>query len=656
MASTDSKDTDSPVGNNAEDDVHSTVKDEYAILDLHINQFLSHIAQEYSFLPCAIYMPRIDIYIDNKLVYKTRVLNHEDDMFDNAIRLRIRSPNSIITLKLYECLQLRLSDKPIERIIRPVLTDEATDEVLISWCNIELSLLVPGKRYNMICAFRVNPMFLTYNPGGILYYPIVNGKPFLDNNRVCCACRVCAYLSSYTTSVHKKALYRYFDFRLDTSEVTTPQKAPRRLDSKGLIIDKDTANAENNDVGTSGSTAEDNASEELNSVHAPAKTDYSKETTDEIPLSNKVATYDLNVKKSFFIKDGCTCCKLSEVPAVLSDIDYSFCANCHDYQVCCEHTVENYYFTSISLKLLSRMPIDMKKEINAFMASPGTIEDDYDSEDTSLCSIVTRAYELSVAANTLKKHIGLGDVVLSPTPYLYLILSILIAGFIFDSKSIAVSCFVVGVFILYLRASSLRQYKNDFGDVFEKSRRLTICGLGLENFLNEVVEDDEDVKGVLKAKERFQRNMKCIPTHVFTDEVKIYTKLNTSLRRKENISIKTLTNCLSTSVPPKLRKRMVQVLSFVNAVIWYANAALALIRRYGVIIAAFCGVLGLTSIVYSYLIKTILKLGLFLFLLAILSEHLPFIHIIFVKLGYLIKYLIIRTYRSEWFLNVETFP
>ncbi|GFE54147.1 hypothetical protein BaOVIS_015510 [Babesia ovis] len=640
------------------DESSSSNGKEYGVLDLHINQFLSFIAEEYSFLPCAIYRPRIDVYLENKLVYKSRVLSHEDDIFDNAIRIRIQSPNSVLTLKLYECVDLRLTERCVDDIIRPMLREEVMDEVLISWCNIDLALLIPGKTYRMVSAFRVNPMFLNYNPGGILYYPIVDGRPNLDTQRVCCACRVCAYLASNTTSVHKKALDKYFDFRSGTCEITTPTQPVKKINSRGIPIEENSTKGpvEGEIKSDAAVVNTDTDVKDSNVISSTEELDYTKEVTDDVPyVSQKMETFDLNVKKAFFTKEGCTCCKLMEIPNLLSGINYSFCACCHDYQVCCGHSLDNYYFASISLKLVSKAPIDFKAELYALMSTP--IDSNVCTPQTdSLCEIVTRSYELLEAIRLLGRHLGLTSVKFTSPPYVNLFLVLLMVGYVFDDTTLTVTFFVLTFMILYLHTTSLKQYRRDFGDVIEASKRYTISGLGLEKAIQDVVEEDEDANAMSAIKARFQRNMKCLPTHEFADEVKIFSKLNTSFRRRENISIKTLTQFLSTSIPQRLRMRMVNTLNFLEACVWYANAMLALIRRFGVVIAAICCAIGLLSIRYTYWIKCFIKMILFVFVSSLVIEQHPFVKNGFMHMGYVLKYVAMRVYRREWFLNVDSFP
>ncbi|ORM39405.1 Protein STABILIZED1 [Babesia sp. Xinjiang] len=628
---------------------------EHAVLDLHLNQFLSFIADEYSFLPCAIYRPRIDICLDGKLIYKSRVLSHEDDIFNNAVRIRIQSPTSVLTLKLYECVQLRWEEKRIDNIIRPMLLDEAMDEVLISWCDIELALLVPAKQYKMVCAFRVNPLFLHYNPGGILYYPIYKGRPFIDNNRVCSACRVCAYLASNTSKVHKKALNKYFDFCCDVHEIPTPKNSLLKEDSDINGVRSD-GKLERGTENTVKKDDKEMAGSENKVVSMTQEQNYSKELTEEVPFVNKIETLDLNLKKVFFTNEGCTCCKLSEVPRQLRGINYSFCPCCHDYQVCCEHSLQTYYYASVSMKLVSRTPIDFKTELLALMSSSsGTRKRDNEHTD-SLCAIVTRAYELHEAIGLLKNHFGLSPGHFASIPYIYVFLAVILIGFVFDGKTLTTSCFLLGFLIMYLRTSSLRQYHRDCGDSMEATKRMTFSGQGLEKTMQHMVEEDEDCDTILETKRRFQRNMKCIPQHEFVDEVKIYTKLYTSLHRRENISIKTLTQCLSNSIPHKLRMRALDALDVLDECVWYVNAMLAIVRRFGMFIAAFfCG-MGLLSLRYAFWLKCCIKMLLFVFISSALMEGHPVVRCSFVQMGYLLKYLTMRIYRPRKFVPTGNEP
>ncbi|GIX62891.1 isoaspartyl peptidase/L-asparaginase [Babesia caballi] len=631
----------------------------YAVLDLHLNQFLSFIAEDYSFLPCAIYNPRIDVHLDGKLVYKSRVLSHEDDVFGNLVRLRICSPNSVVTLKLYECVQLRLTEKCVDELIQPTLKKESMEEVLISWCNLEVGLLVPAQKYEVVCAFRVNPMFLHYNPGGILYYPTVKGKAFIDNKRVCCACRVCVFLASNTLTVHNKVLTKYFDFRCDPHQL----EIPRRPVAENTQSSTEACGLE---AGGRGAVAKEGAADESGGSQKAAgeptvrmikEKDYLKEApVDEVPHdSRKVETLEMNVKKVFFTKEGCTCCRLVEVPRTLRGVNYTPCACCHDYQVCCEHSVENYYYASVSLKLVSKTPIDFKTELCALMNNPVKAREEPNAESDSLCSIVTRAYELYAAFGLCNRHLGVPSGQVSPQKYVWMFVALILAGFIFDGKTLTVSCFLLGFFTMYLRTASLKQHERDFGDVIEASRRLTLSGQGIEKVIRDMVEAEES-NTVAETENRFQRNMKCVRQQEFVDDVKIFSKLNTSLQRSENISIKTLTQGLSSSVPKQLRGTLVRTLDMCESLLWYLNALLAVVRRYGIAISVFfCG-MGVLSLGYAFWMKCVLKALLLIVVTSALMEDHPAVRRRFGQLQQLLRYLTMRVYRREWFLNANSFP
>lgn len=639
--------------------------DGYAILDLHLNQFLSFIADEFSFLPCAIYKPRIDVYLNNKLVYKSRVLSHENDIFGNVIRLRIRSPNSVVTLKLYECVQLRLTEHCVDELIKPVLKDEPMDEVLISTCDIEVGLLLPFKRYDMVCAFRVNPMFQHYNPGGILYYPTFKGKPFIDNKRACCACRVCVFLASLTNSVHKKMLNKYFDFRSDTHVVELPNKqasaAANDSNDKNAELDKlqCTTTDETTKDNTSGVPVDGEGHNEGSGqpVMKPADhMDYMDEEEKEgiCDEPTKLETFELNVKKVFFTREGCTCCRLADVPRQLRGVNYSPCLCCHDYQVCCEHSVESYYYTSISMMLVSKHPIDFKTEVAALMNNPITLTDKPTARSHSLCSIVTRFYEVFEAFGMINKHLGFSSLEKVQQKYLYLFITLLVIGFVFDGKMTTVSCFILGFLTMYFKSTSTRQYNQDFGDVIQTCKRLTFSGQGLEKIIKDIIEEDESNK-IEEPANRYQRNMVYMPKSVFVDDVKVYSKLNASLKRCENISIKTMTNFLSGSIPKRVRKSLLTILDFCEGVIWCLNSILAIIRRYGLPISLVFFSLGILSLRYAFWIKTFIKTSIILLGTSCLMENNPTVRLFVAQLKHLVKYVAIHVRRREWFLNVESF-
>ncbi|CDR94424.1 hypothetical protein, conserved [Babesia bigemina] len=634
---------------------------EYAVLDLHLNQFLSFIAEDYSFLPCAIYKPRIDVYLDGKLMYKSRVLAHEDDIFGNVIRLRVYSPNSLLTLKLYECVQLRLTEKSVDELIRPMLRNEPTDEVLISWCNIELSLLVPAQRYDMVCAFRVNPMFVHYNPGGILYYPTVNGKPFIENKRVCCACRVCVFLASNTLTVHEKVLNKYFDFRCDPHEAPLPWPANSKDQGAASMSDSDGGKGGTNYARPVGRKELDPDKKYKNESETVVKMMREKNYTKEKPVydihqeDSKLETFEMNVKKIFFTQENCTCCRLVDVPKQLRGINYSPCPCCHDYQVCCEHSLETYYYTSISLKLVSKTPIDFKTELMALMnVPPGRSKDTHERND-SLCSIVTRVFELRAQLTMLNCHLGFSSGREAHQQYFYVFVAIIMLGFILDGKTLTVSCFLLGFITMYLHNTSLKQYQHDFGDVIEASRRLTQSGEGLEKTIREMVEEEEPVSAV-EPEDRHQRNMKCVSKHDFIDDVKLFSKLNTSLNRKENISIKTMALLLSSSIPKSLRSTLVTTVEYCESFVWCVNAVLAAIRRFGPHLCCFFCSMGFLSLRYAFWMKCCIKAVLILCCTSALVEEHSVVRRRFSQLRQVAKYLAMRIYRNEWFLNANSFP
>ncbi|GBE60412.1 hypothetical protein, conserved [Babesia ovata] len=644
-----------------EADGGETGRKEYAVLDLHLNQFLSFIAEDYSFLPCAIYKPRIDVYLDGKLMYKSRVLAHEDDIFGNVIRLRVYSPNSMLTLKLYECVQLRLTEKCVDELIRPMLRNEPTDEVLISWCNIELGLLVPAQRYDMVCAFRVNPMFVHYNPGGILYYPTVNGKPFIENKRVCCACRVCVFLASNTLTVHEKVLNKYFDFRCDSHEVQLPRRSSSKDHIAAGMSESDGIKGGSNFARSLGRKELDSVKDFKNDPEPVVKMMREKNYSKERPVydipqeDSKLETFEMNVKKIFFTQENCTCCRLVEVPKHLRGINYSPCPCCHDYQVCCEHSLETYYYTSISLKLVSKSPIDFKTELMALMdVPPGSPNDSHERND-SLCSIVTRAYELQDQLKMLNRHLGFSEGSEAHQQYFYVFVAIIMLGFILDGKTLTVSCFMLGFITMYLHNTSLKQYQHDFGDVIEASRRLTRSGLGLEKTIRDMVEEEEPTTAI-EPEDRYQRNMKCVSKHDFIDDVKLFSKLNTSLNRKENISIKTMTLLFSSSIPKNLRSTLVTTIEYCESFVWWVNAVLAVIRCFGPYLCCFFCVMGFLSLRYAFWMKCCIKAVLVLCCTSALVEEHSVVRRRFTQLRQLAKYLAMRIYRREWFLNANSFP
>ncbi|KAK1443436.1 hypothetical protein BgAZ_203120 [Babesia gibsoni] len=634
----------------------------YAILDLHLNQFLSFIAEDYSFLPCAIYRPRIDVYLNNRLVYKSRVLAHNDDTFGNTVRLHIKVPNSVLTLKLYECVQLRLTEACVDELIRPILKDQPMDEALISWCDIELGLLVPHKTYDVVCAFRVNTMFREYNPGGLLYYPTIKGKPFIDSKRVCCACRVCVMLASHTPLVHKSMLNKYFDFRCVVNDIEVPKKPPvessendsddpKRMDSKSSEgTDEDGSKAgEGNKVGS--------PVESPQKVVVPAEhMKYGDESTlEEADPDDKVETFEMNVKKIFFTKEGCTCCRLADIPNHLRGVNYSPCLCCHDYQVCCEHSVENYYYASVTMKLASKTTIDFKTELMALVNNPIPINPAPDANSDSLCSIANRIHELYDSINMLNQHIGFSGLSGVHQKYLYVCAMLLLICFVFEGQIITVSCLLLGILSLYLKATSNIQFHRDWGDVIQVSKRSTASGKGLEKLVQDMIEEDEASK-IVEPVSRYKRNMPYIPKHEFVDKVKVYSKVNTSLNRHENIALKTVTSFLSSSVPRKLRKAIVSTLNFCDGIVWYLNAILAILRWYGVVICLFFFGLGVVSIRYAFWIKCFVKSVIIITATSSLMGNHPMVRLFYFQFKNLIDFIAMRIRRKEWFLNVEAFP
>lgn len=637
----------------------------YAILDLHLNQFLSFIAEEYSFLPCAIYRPRIDVHLNGHLVYKSKVLSHTDDVFGNVLRLHIQVPNSVLTLKLYECVQLRLTEHCVDELVRPVLKDEPMDEVLISWCDIELGLLLPFKKYDILCAFRVNPTFQHYNPGGILYYPTYKGKPFIDNKRVCCACLVCVLLASQTTTVHQKMLNKYFDFKCDDQELEIPDTKAQEEEGDATQELSKSPKLETQPTDNADKKQKDNESPSRKTEkESPAKVlkptehmDYGdEESLDDVTKdTNKVETFEMNIKKVFFTKEGCTCCRLVDVAKQLRGVNYSPCLCCHDYQVCCEHSVENYYYTSVSLKLVSKDSIDFKTELLALMNNPIPVNETTNSRTASLCYIVTRCYELYSSFSILNKHVGIYALSQIHRKYLYALVMLLLIGIIFEGKTLTVSCLLMAFLTMYIKNTSTAQFTQDWGDVIQASKRLTFSGQGLEKVIREMIEEDE-ANQIQEPVNRLQRNMPYIPKHEFVEEVKIYTKVNTSLNRCENIALKTMTNFLSSSVPKKVRKFLVNTLNFVDGVFWYCNSLLAIIRWYGVPISIFFCCLALLSLRYAFWMKCFIKTVIILLGTSTLIEDHPAVRLFFFQLKGLLNYLAMRVRRREWFLNVEFFP
>ncbi|EKX73867.1 conserved hypothetical protein [Theileria equi strain WA] len=599
--------------------------DSYAYLDLRLDQFLSSIAQDLTFLPNAIYRPAVYVYINGKMVYRSKILDHANDIFGESIRLKIYSPNTVVTLKLFECEEFDINSSKNPRV-RQVLYYESTNRVLVSWVDLHIGLLIPEREYDVICTFRSNPAFYAYNPGGLLYYPSESGIPVIHTQKVCCSCKVCSLLSNRSVGGSIESLNKYFDSTYVNGKVKTEKDANIKFPSK--------ANLQKFNI-----EGEEPPKDEK-------VTDKKKKGDLDI-----LEVIDMSENPSGNASSSCTCTELEKVPSAIKSSKYDLCLKCHDYEHCCEHSLENYY-VSVNFKLTSSSePIDAFTEIFSSILTPYLKVEDENEEKVSVVSIFEHFYQHYRSLQTIYKHVCYNPRVryfeLVKFAALLLLISLVVNRLFFPIAFLLVSSVAFSV-----KTTSSKQFEKDRGDALYLSRGLTLLDDGLERAMRTIM--DEEIAKTREnslSKEQVERNNLNIVNHDLVDKTPIYTKMYKSYQRCENIALKTVAFLFSRSIPSGVRGFLLSTLGILDVVVVAINDFLAICRRFGIHIGVICIFLGLASVRFYRMYIYFSKLFVLATLLCLVGDSLAFISQFKRVAKCSLSYLVLTTYRKEWFLN-----
>ncbi|BAM39292.1 conserved hypothetical protein [Theileria orientalis strain Shintoku] len=594
---------------NPKDAKNPKLYDSYAYLDLHLNQFLANIIDEFTFLPHSIYKPSIHVYINEKLVYKTKILDFNNDLFDESIRLKIYSPQTVVTLKLYEHEQFDTTTSE-ELNIKPAIVFEKSNMVLISWVDLDIGLLVPETDYKAIYTFKANPAFNPYNPGGILYYPSKGSRPQILSKKVCSSCKVCSLLSYIAVGTDKnyETISKYFDYK---------------------FVDSATDPSESNEDAKKSDDGDKSDDEEMDLV-------------DVIDMSN------LSKRGK---KDGCNCLQLRNIPSNFKKNAYEVCLKCHDYEVCCEHTLNNYYL-SVNFKLVpSKEKVDFTTELFSSLLAEHLDVRRY----SDLASIFERSYQNYKAFECIFDHLQMSKeraLLVLRYSLIFLLLGLILNRFL------TTLFFLLSVFFFLVRITSIKQFNKDNGDILYSARNTFLSGQGVDKFIMRLLEKEVKEKQlIIQGKvytvdqKSIERNNLNIPEHNIESKTKLYTKAHMGYRRCENIALKTVCYAISESIPEIVKKTLFMILVMSDALIGAANGVLAVTRYYGVQLAISFFTLGLLSLKFYKLCLFLLKTLLLVVVLATACKDLDAVKYGLSMLKSLSTYLMLRVYRAEWFLN-----
>uniref|UniRef100_A0A3B0N1K4 Uncharacterized protein n=1 Tax=Theileria annulata TaxID=5874 RepID=A0A3B0N1K4_THEAN len=576
---------------NPEESKNPKLYDSYSYLDLHLNQFLSNITEDYSFLPNTIYKPSIHVFIDNRLVYKTKILDFNNDLFDETIRLKIYSQNTTVTLKLFEYEQFNTTNSE-ELNLKPSLYSERTDLHLVSWVDLDINLLIPERDYKIICAFKSNPSFNSYNPGGILYYPTESNRPSILFKRVCASCKVCSLLSHLSVGDDDQysSIFKYFDYKFKDPNSDSS-------DLKEEVKDKE-------------------------------------KSVDEEDL-DVVEVIDMSSLTKRSRKESCKCLQLRYIPLSFKKKNFEICLKCHDYEVCCDHTLNNYYL-SVNFKLIpSSDKIDFSTELFSCLLSSKQTE--LKCED--LASIFEILYQRYYSFQLLFNHI-------KEKALLFLKFSLL--SLVLGSSA----------FFFVVRITSTTQFKKDHGDILYTSKNLYTLDQGVSNWIMKYIEDDVKEKPLIVNgrvytvdKKSIERNNLNIPERHIVDKTKVYTKAHSSYKRTEYIALKTICYAISESIPKVVKAFLLKIAEVSEHMVVFINGVLALTRDCGLQLSFTCFFLAVTSFKFYKLYSFIVKLLLVLLLLGSFAQDVDHVRYAFTFVRNLFVYLVLRVYRKEWFLN-----
>eukprot|EP00375_Theileria_parva_P003631 XP_766316.1 hypothetical protein [Theileria parva strain Muguga] len=564
---------------NPEESKNPKLYDSYSYLDLHLNQFLSNITEDYSFLPNTIYKPSIHVFINNRLVYKTKILDYNNDLFDESIRLKIYSPNTTVTLKLFEYEQFNTTNSD-ELNLKPSLYSERTDLHLVSWVDLDISLLIPERDYKIICSFKSNPAFNSYNPGGILYYPTESNRPSILFKRVCASCKVCSLLSHLSVGDDDQynTIFKYFDHKFQDSKFDNS-------DTKDELKNKEKSSDD----------------EDLDVV----------EIIDMSSLTKRSR------------KESCKCLQLRYIPLTFKK-KFEVCLKCHDYEVCCDHTLSNYYL-SVNFKLIpSSDKIDFSTELFSCLLTSKQSKPKFED----LASIFELLYQKYYSFELLFNHVNCSKE--KALLFFKISLLTLVLGSIFD-RFLTVFLFLMSAFFFVLRITSTTQFKKDHGDILYTSKNLYSLDQGVSNLVMKYIEEDIKEKPLIVNgkvftvdKKAVERNNLNIPEHQIVDKTKVYTKPYSSYKRSEHIALKTIFYAISESIPKIVKVVLLKIDEVCEHLIVFLNGVLALTRLYGLELSSIFGSLGQDVSHVKYATR--------------------FLRNLFV-------YLVLRVYRKEWFLN-----
>ncbi|UKK00600.2 hypothetical protein MACK_000674 [Theileria orientalis] len=594
---------------NPKDAKNPKLYDSYSYLDLHLNQFLANITDEFTFLPHSIYKPSIHVYINEKLVYKTKILDFNNDLFDESIRLKIYSPQTVVTLKLYEHEQFDNTASE-ELKIKPAIASEKSNMVLISWVDLDIGLLVPEKDYKAIYTFKANPAFNPYNPGGILYYPSKGSRPQILSKKVCSSCKVCSLLSYISVGADKnyESISKYFDYK---------------------FVDSATDSSESKD---------DSRKTE----------DGDKSDDEEMDLVDIIDMSDISKKGK---KDGCNCLQLKNIPSNFKKNTYDVCLKCHDYEVCCEHTLNNYYL-SVNFKLVpSKDKVDFTTELFSSLLAEHLDVRRY----SDLASIFERSYQNYNAFECIFDHLQMSKkraMLLLRYTFVFLGLGLILNRFLTSLF------FLLSVFFFLVRITSIKQFNKDNGDILYSGRNTFLSGQGVDKLMMRLLEREANEKKLIIQgkpytvdKKSIERNNFNIPEHNIEAKTKLYTKAHMGYRRCENIALKTVCYAISESIPEIVKNTLFMILVMSDVLIGVANAVLAVARHYGVQLSIAFFTLGFLSLKFYKLCLFLFKTLFLCVILATIGKDLDFVKYGLTMFKSLSMYLILRVYRAEWFLN-----